>query len=97
MLEITDLHVEVDGNPILKWINLTIKAGEGNAIRGPTGSGKSTLAMTLAGHSAPPVTKGAGLARGSEVAEAQGGSVASLPRVEGRSSIRVILPVREAD
>ena len=58
MLEIRNLHAAVDGNPILKGINLTIKKGEIHAIMGPNGSGKSTLAKVLAGHPAYEVTEG---------------------------------------
>ncbi|HLE09625.1 MAG: Fe-S cluster assembly ATPase SufC [Bdellovibrionales bacterium RIFOXYD12_FULL_39_22] len=50
MLEIKNLNVEIQGNKILKGINLNMKAGEIHAIMGPNGSGKSTLAKTVAGH-----------------------------------------------
>jgi Fe-S cluster assembly ATP-binding protein len=50
MLKITNLHASVEGNSILKGINLEVKAGETHAIMGPNGSGKSTLAQVLAGH-----------------------------------------------
>ena len=58
MLEINDLHAQVEGKEILKGINLTVKPGEVHAIMGPNGSGKSTLASVLAGNPAFTVTGG---------------------------------------
>ena len=58
MLNIKNLHVSVEGNQILKGINLTVNAGEVHSIMGPNGSGKSTLAQVLAGHDAYEVTDG---------------------------------------
>ena len=42
VLEIKDLHVEIEGKEILKGVNLTLKTGEIAAIMGPNGTGKST-------------------------------------------------------
>jgi len=57
-LDIKDLHVSVEGKPILKGLSLTVNKGENHAIMGPNGSGKSTLANTLMGHPKYVVDKG---------------------------------------
>lgn len=58
MLKIDNLHAGVEGNEILKGINLEVNAGEVHAIMGPNGSGKSTLASVIAGKEEFEVTEG---------------------------------------
>ncbi|NOY42399.1 MAG: Fe-S cluster assembly ATPase SufC [Planctomycetes bacterium] len=57
-LKITDLHVAVEGKPILHGVNLTINRGETHALMGPNGSGKSTLGNAVMGHPSYEVTGG---------------------------------------
>ena len=52
LLNIKDLHVEIDKKRILHGLNLTIKEGQIHAVMGRNGSGKSTLTNTLMGHPA---------------------------------------------
>jgi len=58
MLSISDLHASIQGNQILKGVNLEVKAGEIHAIMGPNGTGKSTLASVLTGRDYFEVTRG---------------------------------------
>jgi Fe-S cluster assembly ATP-binding protein len=58
LLEIKNLHVEVDGKKILNGLDLAVEAGSVHAIMGPNGSGKSTLAHVLAGKPNYTVTQG---------------------------------------
>nr|WP_319388981.1 Fe-S cluster assembly ATPase SufC [uncultured Cohaesibacter sp.] len=69
MLEIKNLHAEVEGNKILRGINLTINPGEIHAIMGPNGSGKSTLSYVLAGKEDYEITEGEILFNGENVLE----------------------------
>jgi Fe-S cluster assembly ATP-binding protein len=67
LLEIEDLHVSVEGVPILKGVNLMVEAGRVHALMGPNGSGKSTLANVLLGSPAYVVESGAIRFRGEDV------------------------------
>ncbi len=57
-LRIKNLHVCVEGKPILNGVNLTINRGETHALMGPNGSGKSTLGNAVMGHPSYEVTDG---------------------------------------
>ncbi|KAB2882577.1 MAG: Fe-S cluster assembly ATPase SufC [Pseudorhodoplanes sp.] len=67
MLEIKNLHVEIDGKKILNGLDLAIEQGKVHAIMGPNGSGKSTLAYVLAGKEDYAVTEGDILFNGESV------------------------------
>ena len=69
MLEIKDLHVEIDGKDVIKGLNLTIEPGQVHAVMGPNGSGKSTLAYVMTGREDYVVTKGEILYKGEDLLE----------------------------
>ncbi len=68
-LVIKNLHVSVEGQEILKGLDLEMNRGEIHAIMGPNGSGKSTLANTLMGHPAYEVTGGEIWLKGQNIVE----------------------------
>lgn len=69
MLNITNLHAEVDGKPILRGLSLSVNAGEVHAIMGPNGAGKSTLGYVLGGRPGYEVTEGSVTFDGADLLE----------------------------
>src|SRR3989344_5820509 len=78
MLEIKNLHVSVDGKPILKGVNMSLEIGKVNALMGPNGSGKSTLSNVLMGHPRYVVTKGEIIFNGKNVLDLEPNERAKL-------------------
>ena len=78
MLKIDNLHAEIDGNEILKGLDLEVGEGEIHAIMGPNGSGKSTLSNVLMGHPRYEVTGGSIIFRGQDVMELEADERARL-------------------
>ena len=69
MLNIENLHANIEGKEILKGLSLEVRAGEVHAIMGPNGSGKSTLANVLAGRDEYEVTEGTVTYQGADLLE----------------------------
>jgi len=69
LLEIKDLHCDIESGPILRGLNLSVSPGQVHAIMGPNGSGKSTLAKLLAGHPGYSVSKGSVTFEGKDLLE----------------------------
>ena len=67
LLEVKNLHVEVDGKKILNGLELSVGSGSVHALMGPNGSGKSTLAHVLAGKDDYVVTQGEVLLDGEDI------------------------------
>ena len=68
-LEIRDLHVSIEGKPILKGVDLVVNQGEVHALMGPNGTGKSTLAYSLMGHPNYDIDKGEAWFKGQNILE----------------------------
>ena len=69
ILEIKNLHVEIEGKPILKGVNLNVDHGEIHALMGPNGNGKSTLLAAIMGHPKYTVTQGTIVYKGHNLLE----------------------------
>lgn len=102
LLELRNLHVEADGAPILRGVDLAVHEGEVHALMGPNGAGKSTLASVVMGHPGYRVTDGAILLHGEDVADwtpderARAGIFLAFQYPEAISGVSVVQFLRQA-
>ena len=102
LLEIDNLHVEADGQEILRGVDLSVGEGEVHALMGPNGAGKSTLASTLMGHPSYRVTEGAVRFHGEDVthwatdARAKAGMFLAFQYPEAIDGVSVVQFLRQA-
>jgi Fe-S cluster assembly ATP-binding protein len=102
LLELRNLHVTADENPILNGVNLTINSAEVHALMGPNGAGKSTLANVVMGHPGYVVTEGQVLLNGQDLASwtpderARAGIFLAFQYPESISGVSVIQFLRQA-
>ncbi len=102
LLQIEDLHVSVEGKPILRGVELTVDRGQVHALMGPNGSGKSTLASVLLGNPAFRVTSGAIRLRGEDITawppdvRGKAGLFLAFQQPESISGVPVIQFLRQA-
>jgi Fe-S cluster assembly ATP-binding protein len=69
MLTIKGLKAGIEGQEILKGIDLNVRPGEVHAIMGPNGSGKSTLGNVIAGREDYEISAGTILYKGEDLIE----------------------------
>ncbi len=102
LLELTDLHVEADGVPILRGVDLVVRPGEVHALMGPNGAGKSTLASVVMGHPGYAVTRGRIVLAGQDVTDwtpderARAGLFMAFQYPEAISGVSVVQFLRQA-
>jgi len=102
LLELRDVHVSADDQPILKGVDLVVREGEIHALMGPNGAGKSTLASVVMGHPGYEVTSGQILLNGEDLAtwsadeRARAGIFLAFQYPESISGVSVIQFLRQA-
>ncbi len=69
LLQIKNLHVQVEGREIIKGLDLEIRAGETHVLMGPNGAGKSTLDNVIMGHPAYKITEGSLFFKGQDLTQ----------------------------
>jgi Fe-S cluster assembly ATP-binding protein len=102
LLELRNLHVQAEGNTILRGVDLIVREGEVHALMGPNGAGKSTLANVVMGHPGYQVTEGQILLNGTDIAtwstdeRARAGIFLAFQYPEAISGISVVQFLRQA-